>query len=138
MRTLRLLLASFLLALGAASATQAYPSRPITMIVPFVAGGQTDVITRIVADHMRATLGAPIIIENVAGAGGTVGLGRVARAPPDGYTLILGSQTQFVNSGAVYALPFDIVEDFAPVALVATGPYLILTKPAVQARISRN
>jgi tripartite-type tricarboxylate transporter receptor subunit TctC len=134
MRMHRLLLASLVIALCAASAAQAYPSRPITMIVPFVAGGQTDVITRIVADHMRATLGAPIIIENVAGAGGTIGIGRVARAAPDGYTLTLGSQTQFVNSGAVYALSFDIVGDFEPVALVATGPYLILAKRAVPAK----
>jgi len=132
MRTHTVLLASLLLAQSdfAGAASPLYPSRPITMILPFAAGGQTDAIARIVIEPMRASLGQPIILENVSGAGGTLALGRVARATPDGYTLILGSQSQFVNSGAVYSLTFDLLKDFEPIALVASSPYLILAKNA--------
>src|SRR5262245_43083225 len=113
----RLLLASLVLALGnVPAAAQVYPSRPITMVLPFAAGGQTDAIARIMAEPMRASLGQPIIIESISGAGGTIGVGRVARAVPDGYMTILGSVSQFVNSGAVYTLPYDLVEDFEPIA----------------------
>jgi len=100
------------------------------MILPFAAGGQTDAIARIITEPMRASLGQPIILENVSGAGGTLALGRVARAAPDGYTLILGTQSQFVNSGAVYSLTFDLLKDFEPIALVASSPSLILAKNA--------
>jgi tripartite-type tricarboxylate transporter receptor subunit TctC len=129
----RLLLTSLLLCFGnlASEAAQHYPSRPITIVLPFAAGGQTDAIARIIAEPMRASLGQPIVLENVSGAGGTLALGRVARAAPDGYTLVLGSQSQFVNSGAVYSLAYDLVEDFEPVALVASSPNLILGKSAL-------
>jgi len=134
MRTHSLLLASLVLAVGSFSnAAEVYPSHPVTMVLPFAAGGQTDAIARIIAEPMKAVLGQPIIMENISGAGGTLGMARVARAAPDGHTLILGSQSQFVNSGAVYALPFDLVNDFAPVALIANSPSLLLARRTVPA-----
>ena len=84
---------------------QVYPSRPITMIVPASAGGPTDAIGRIMADRMRTSLGQTIIIENVSGAGGSIGVGRVARAAPDGYTIGIGHWTHYVLNGAIYSLP---------------------------------
>ena len=136
MRAHRLALSSLVLALGniSGAAAQMYPSHPITMVVPFAAGGQTDAIARITAEPMRSSLGQPIVIENVSGAGGRIGVERVARAAPDGYTLILGSQSQFVNSGAVDTLPYDLVNDFEPIGLFASSPYLILAKSAVPAK----
>jgi tripartite-type tricarboxylate transporter receptor subunit TctC len=98
---------------------QSYPSRPITMVVPFAAGGPTDAVGRNLAERMRATLGQSVIIENVAGAGGTIGVGRVARAAPDGYTLILGLLSTDVVNGAIYRLQYDLITDFEPVALIS-------------------
>jgi tripartite-type tricarboxylate transporter receptor subunit TctC len=103
------------------------------MVLPFAAGGQTDAIARTIAEPMKAVLGQPIIMENISGAGGTIGMARVARAAPDGHTLILGSQSQFVNSGAVYALPFDLVKDFEPIALIANSPSLLLARNTMPA-----
>jgi tripartite-type tricarboxylate transporter receptor subunit TctC len=100
---------------------QVFPSRPITMIVPFPAGGPNDTIGRIVPERMRASLGQPIVIENVPGANGTIGTGRVARAAADGYTLSMGSFNSHVVNGAIYALPYDVLKDFAPVALIASS-----------------
>src|SRR3984893_7689769 len=100
---------------------QTYPARPITMIVPFPAGGPTDTIGRIVAEGMRVSLRQPVIIENVTGAGGTIGVGRVARAPPDGYTISIGQWGSHVTNGAIYALQYDLLNDFAPVSLIANG-----------------
>ena len=100
---------------GIAVATaQTYPSRPINMIVPFPPGGLSDVVGRIVAEGMRASLGQSIIIENVGGATGSIGTGRVARAAPDGYTLALGIWNTHVANGVAYTLAYDVVEDFAP------------------------
>src|SRR5947207_6027760 len=95
---------------------QTFPSRPITMIVPFGAGGPADVVGRIVAERLRASLGQPVIVENGTGAAGTIGIGRVAHAAPDGYTLSFGpgSSTHVIN-GAIYALPYDLLKDFEPV-----------------------
>src|SRR6187401_1472389 len=107
---------------------QTYPSRPITSIVPYAAGGPTDIITRVTAEHMRTTLGQPIIVENVVGAGGSIGVGRVARAAPDGYTIILGNWGSFAATGAIYSLSYDLRSDFEPITLVATEPLLICTK----------
>ncbi len=98
---------------------QAYPSRPITMIVPYAAGGPTDTVGRVVAERMRAELGQPIVVENVGGAGGSIGLGRVARAAPDGYTINVGNWSAHVVNGAIYALPYDLKTDFEPIALLA-------------------
>jgi tripartite-type tricarboxylate transporter receptor subunit TctC len=110
---------------------QTYPTRPITMLVPFPAGGGTDAVARTIADRMRTSLGQTIIIENLAGANGTLGAGRVARAAGDGYTLIVGGWETFVANGAVYALRYNLLNDFSPIALVATQPLLIVAKKAV-------
>src|SRR5262245_14179927 len=113
---------------------QIYPTRPITIIVPSGAGGPTDVIARVITEHMRRFLGQAIIIENVTGANGNLGIGRVARAKPDGYTLAfsVSSSTHVIN-GAIYGLTYDVVNDFAPIALVADNPLLILAKKAMPA-----
>jgi tripartite-type tricarboxylate transporter receptor subunit TctC len=110
--------AATLPAISRVANAQAYPTRPITMIVPFAPGGGTDVIGRIIAGPMRASLGQPVIIENVVGAAGSIGTGRVARAAPDGYTLDLGQWGTHVLNGATYALQYDLLNDFEPVSLI--------------------
>src|SRR5262245_6131669 len=97
---------------------QTYPARPITIVVPYPAGGDSDIIARSVAERMKSVLGQPIIVENVSGAGGTIALGRVVRAAPDGYTLCLGQTNSHVMIGATYTLPYDLLNDFDPLALV--------------------
>src|SRR4051812_16132810 len=112
---------------------QTYPARPITMVVPLAPGGSTDVIGRIMAEGMRAVLGQPVIVENTAGAGGTIGVGRVARATPDGYTFLIGQWGTNVASGAIYPLQFDLMKDLEPVALIATQPFLIVARKTIPA-----
>jgi tripartite-type tricarboxylate transporter receptor subunit TctC len=112
---------------------QTYPARPITMNVPFAAGGPTDTIARIIAQRMSATLGQSIIVENVTGADGTIGVGRVARAAPDGYLLSVGQWSTHVLNGAAYTLPYDLLKDFEPVALMTTNPLVIVTYKGVPA-----
>ena len=107
---------------------QDYPMRPITLVVPFAAGGPTDTIARILAERMRPALGQSIVVENVAGASGTVGSARVARAAPDGYTIGIGQWGTHVLAGAIHTLTYDIVEDFTPIALVANGPQLLVVR----------
>src|SRR6516164_6780054 len=99
---------------------QAYPSRPITIVVPYPPGGATDTIARNLAERMKTFVGQAVIIENVTGAGGTIAVGRVARAAPDGYTLSLGQNASHVTSGATYPVRYDLLTDFEPVALLAT------------------
>src|SRR5437763_2105501 len=115
------------------AAAQVYPSRPITMVVPLGAGGSTDVIGRVMAEGMRTALGQPVIIENTTGAGGTFGVGRVARAAPDGYTIGIGQWGTNVANGAIYKLPYDLVKDFEPVALIATQPFLVVARKTMPA-----
>src|SRR5215510_7505525 len=124
--TLRSLATVVFLGISSTAMAQPYPSRPITMVVPFAAGGPTDTVARIVADHMRVSLGQSIIIENVVGASGTVGTGRVARASPDGHTVVVGFWGTHVLNGALFTLQYDVLKDFAPVALLATNPQLIV------------
>ena len=112
---------------------QSYPSRPITMIVPFPAGGATDTLARILAEPMRAFLGQPVIVENVAGAAGSIGVGRAARAAGDGYTLSISTSTTHVLIGALYALGFDLLKDLEPVAQLASEPLLIAAKKSMPA-----
>src|SRR5215468_2497195 len=112
---------------------QPYPSRSITLAMPFAPGGPGDTLARILAEHMKDSLGQTVIVENVTGAAGSIGAGRVARATPDGYTLILGNWTTHVVNGVVYALPYDVVKDFEPVSLVATQPLLIVAKKTMPA-----
>ena len=112
---------------------QIYPSRPITIVVPFPAGGPTDAVARVVADRMRRSLGQPVIIENVVGASGSLGVGRVAHAAADGYTLSFGTWSTQVVNGAVLALPYDVLNDFEPVCIVSDSPMLIVAKKAMPA-----
>jgi tripartite-type tricarboxylate transporter receptor subunit TctC len=125
-------LAVELLVAGPANA-QIYPARPVTVVVPFAAGGPTDVLARVLAERMRTSLGQPVLVENVIGAGGAIGLGRVARAAPDGYTVSIGNWGTHVGLGAIYRLDFDLLKDFAPVALLPANPMLIVTKKDVPA-----
>jgi tripartite-type tricarboxylate transporter receptor subunit TctC len=115
------------------AAAQDYPSRPITIVVPFPAGGPTDAVGRIVAERMRASLGQSVIIENVAGAGGSIGIGRVARAAPDGYTIALGIWSTQVVNAAIYALSYDVVKDFAPIGLLASSPLMVAARKSLPA-----
>jgi tripartite-type tricarboxylate transporter receptor subunit TctC len=115
------------------AAAQVYPSRPIMMDVPFAAGGPTDTIARVVAQRMSVSLGRSIVIENISGADGTIGVGRVARAAPDGYMLSFGDSSTHVLNGAAYALPYDVLGDFAPVALISSNPLVIVTNKDVPA-----
>ncbi|MBR1231242.1 tripartite tricarboxylate transporter substrate binding protein BugD [Bradyrhizobium sp. AUGA SZCCT0177] len=106
---------------------QTYPSRPITLVVPFPPGGSTDAAARIMAERMRATLGQSIVIENVGGAGGSIGVGRVARAAPDGYTFDIGQWDTHVGS-IIYKLDYDLEKDFEPIALISNNPQLMVAK----------
>jgi tripartite-type tricarboxylate transporter receptor subunit TctC len=107
---------------------QAYPSRPVTIIVPFPAGGPTDTLARILADHLSSSLAQSVIIENVSGAAGSIGVGRVARAAPDGYTLGIGHWSTHVVNGATMSLPYDVLTDFAPVSLLADTPIWMVAR----------
>ncbi len=123
------LIAAFALALAAISGAQAqpFPSRPITLIVPFPPGGSTDTAARIMAERMRPILGQPIVIENVGGAGGSIGVGRVARAPADGYTIDIGQWDTHVGS-INYNLNYDLEKDFEPIGLISNNPQLMVAK----------
>jgi tripartite-type tricarboxylate transporter receptor subunit TctC len=112
---------------------QSYPSRPITLVVPLGLGGSTDVIARIMAEGMRNVLGTTIVVENTSGAGGTIGVGRVARSAPDGYTIGIGQWGTNVASGAIYPLTFDLQKDFEPVGLISTQPFLIVARKTMPA-----
>jgi tripartite-type tricarboxylate transporter receptor subunit TctC len=113
---------------------ETYPSRPITIVLPFAAGGPTDTLSRIIAERMRVSLGQPVIIENVTGAAGTIGVARVARAAPDGYTISVGPMNSHVLTGAIYNLSFDLLKDFEPVALLASNPSVVVSKKDVPAK----
>ena len=113
---------------------QTYPSRPVTMVVAFGPGGPSDVIARILAEGMRGSLGQPVVVENITGASGTIGVGRVARAAPDGYTLVLGNWATHVLNGPMFSLQYDLVKDFEPVALVSSDPLMIVGKKALPAK----
>ena len=115
------------------ASAQAYPSRPITVIVPYAAGGPADALARILTERMRATLGQSIIIENIAGASGTIGVGRAVRSPPNGYTLSLGHVGSHVVNGAIFPLPFDLLKDLEPVALLPSNSLLITARKAFPA-----
>ena len=106
---------------------QNYPSRPITLVVPFPPGGSTDAAARIMAERMRPTLGQSVVIENVGGAGGSIGVGRVARAAPDGYTFDIGQWDTHVGS-IIYKLDYDLEKDFEPIALISNNPQLLVAK----------
>jgi len=120
-------------ALTRVARAQTYPSRPITMIVPYAAGGPTDTVGRVVAERMRAELGQSVVLENVGGAGGSIGLGRLARSAPDGYTINVGNWSAHVINGAIYSLLYDLRTDFEPIALLAQAPQMVVAKKATPA-----
>jgi tripartite-type tricarboxylate transporter receptor subunit TctC len=111
-----------------------FPSHPITIVVPFSAGGPSDAMTRILAERMKTTLGEAILVENVTGAGGSIGVGRAVRSPPDGYTISFGHLGTHVANGAIYKLGYDLVTDLEPVVLLPSNPMLIVSKNAVPAK----
>src|SRR5262245_43194942 len=113
---------------------QVYPTRPITLIVPFPAGGAIDTVGRILAERMRASLGQPIVVENVTGGSGSIGTGRIARAAGDGYTLGLGALATHVVNGAVLKLEYDVRTDFEPISLLAMQPLVIVSKKHMPAK----
>jgi tripartite-type tricarboxylate transporter receptor subunit TctC len=117
---------------GAAEA-QTYPSRPIMLIVPLATGGSTDVIARIMAEGMRASLGQPVVVENVTGAGGSIGVGRVVRSAPDGYTIGIGQWGTNMANGAIYPLQYDLMADLEPIALIASQPFMIEARKTMPA-----
>jgi len=130
----RRLLAAIAMAMFAGIAiapAQTYPSRPITMIVPFPAGGATDTLGRFLAERMRPVLGQTVIIENVAGAAGTIGVGRAVRAPADGYTIQIGTSTTNLLTGGLYPLSFDLLNDLEPIIQIASEPMLIVGRKAL-------
>jgi tripartite-type tricarboxylate transporter receptor subunit TctC len=128
MRTLLLAVACAAMAVAPNAHAQTFPSRSITMVVPFSAGGPNDTVARILVEGMHAALGQPVVIENVTGANGTIGTGRVARAAPDGYTVGVGSFNSHVVNGAVYSLPYDLLRDFEPVAMLSTSTSIVVAK----------
>jgi tripartite-type tricarboxylate transporter receptor subunit TctC len=123
-----------LLAFGSAAAAENYPSHPITVIVPFSAGGPSDAMMRILAERMKLPLGETILIENVTGAGGSLGVGRTVRSAPDGYTIGFGHLGTNVANGAIYKLGYDLVADLEPVVMLPSNPMIIVSKNAVPAK----
>lgn len=123
-----------MLAYGSTASAQNFPSRPITIVVPFSAGGPSDAMSRILAEHMKTTLGEAILIENVTGAGGSLGVGRAAKSPPDGYTISFGHLGTHVANGAIYKLGYDLVGDLEPLVLLPSNPMIIVSKNAVPAK----
>src|SRR5262249_25159240 len=112
--------------------------RPITMIVPFAPGSAADALARVLAERMRGVLGQPIIIENVSGAGGSIGTGRAARARPDGYTIDLGILSTHALNGAFYSLPYDVLNDFAPVSPLGTSAAIFYARKTMPAKDLRE
>jgi tripartite-type tricarboxylate transporter receptor subunit TctC len=130
MKALCTFLAALIGSLQIATA-QDYPTRPITLIVPLAAGGGADIVSRIVAERMRVSLGQPIVVENIPAAAGTVALARLARAPPDGYTLSTGDQTSHVISSITNQVQYDVMKDFAPISLLSTSPVLFVGRSSL-------
>lgn len=131
----RLLAIACTFAVATAAAADTFPSRPVTMIVPFGAGGPTDALARIVAERMRGPLGQTVLVENVTGASGTIGVTRVARAAPDGYTMVLGNWPSFVVASVTYQnLSYDVTRDFEPIAQLPSNPYIVVSKNDLPAK----
>jgi tripartite-type tricarboxylate transporter receptor subunit TctC len=130
----KLVIATLALIFGTAGAfAQTFPTRPITIVVPFAAGGPADAMARVMGDRMGRSLGQQVIIEDVAGAGGSVGVGRVVRAAPDGYTVSIGHWSTHVVNGAIYDLPYDLLNDLEPVARLPANPQFIVSKKSLPA-----
>jgi tripartite-type tricarboxylate transporter receptor subunit TctC len=123
----RLFVATALAACAGLASAQSWPTRPITLVVPFPPGGSTDTAARIIGEAMRASLGQPVVVENVGGAGGTIGVQRVARAAPDGYTIDIGQWDTHVGA-IIYPINFDLQKDFAPIGLMSVNPQLLIAR----------
>jgi tripartite-type tricarboxylate transporter receptor subunit TctC len=123
-----------MLAFGDMARAETYPSRPITVVVPFSAGGPSDAMMRILGERMKLSLGEAILVENTTGAGGSIGVGRVVHSPPDGYTVGFGHLGTHVANGAIYKLDYDLVADLEPVVLLPSNPMVIVSKNAVPAK----
>jgi tripartite-type tricarboxylate transporter receptor subunit TctC len=119
---------------GGAALADNFPSHPITIVVPFSAGGPSDAMARILAERMKLTLGEALLVENVTGAGGSIGVGRAVRSPPDGYTISFGHLGTHVANGAIYKLGYDLVADLEPVALLPSNPMIVVSKNAIPAK----
>jgi tripartite-type tricarboxylate transporter receptor subunit TctC len=132
-RLLSAVIAVSLVAAAPVASEEAYPSRPLTIVVPFSAGGVTDTVARILAERMRVSLGQPVIVENITGAGGTLGVSRVVRAAADGYTASLGDLTSHVSSSAIFPVRYDVLNDLQPVALLTSAPQLLVGKRTMPA-----
>jgi tripartite-type tricarboxylate transporter receptor subunit TctC len=124
--------------LSVIAAAQTYPSRPVTLVVPFPAAGPADVLARILAERMREALGQPVVIENIVGAAGTLASGRVVRATPDGHTIILGNLGTHVVNGAIYPLQYDLAKDFEPIAMLPSNHQLLIANKAAPAKDLRD
>jgi tripartite-type tricarboxylate transporter receptor subunit TctC len=136
---LRLAAAAFAGFAGSHLATaQTYPLRPITLISPYAAGGAGDFVARLIAERIGASLGQPCAVENVPGANGSIGIGRLARAAPDGYTLGIGSWGTHVVNAALYALPYSVLDDFEPISVIADIPVLIVSRKSIPAHDLRG
>jgi tripartite-type tricarboxylate transporter receptor subunit TctC len=131
----RIVLAGLLaiFAFGGAAVAETFPSHPITIVVPFSAGGPSDAMSRILAERMKLTLGETLLVENVTGAGGSIGVGRAVRSPPDGYTISFGHLGTHVANGAIYKLGYDLVTDLEPVVLLPSNPMIVVSKNAIPA-----
>jgi tripartite-type tricarboxylate transporter receptor subunit TctC len=131
MKTIVMLLA---LAASGTAGAQSFPSKPVTLVAGFAAGGPTDTIARLLAERMRQPLGQPVLVENTAGAAGSIAIGRVLRAAADGYTVSIGHWSTHVVNGAIYQLPYDLLKDLEPVALVASNPQVLVARAGIPAR----
>ena len=127
-RLVAFVVVAFVLALAGSVSAQAqpFPSKPVTILVPFAAGGITDIVARVVGERMKSSLSQTVVIENVGGAGGTIAVSRLHRSPPDGYTLVVGQWTSHVGGSVMYSLPFDFVDDFQPISMLSIGPLWII------------
>ena len=127
-------LSTLLAVVSFAAAAQSFPSKPVTLIVPFAAGGPTDTIARILADRAGKALGQTVVVENVAGAGGTIAVQKVVRSAPDGYTVFIGHNGPMVIAPAIQSVSFDVLADLDPVIMVAANPQIIISNPSVPAK----
>jgi tripartite-type tricarboxylate transporter receptor subunit TctC len=132
----RVLLAALiaLMSFGANAYAETFPSRPVTIVVPFSAGGPTDAMARILAERMKVSLGQAVVIEDITGAAGSIGVGRVVHSAPDGYTISIGHLGTHVANGAIYRLNYDLLTDLEPVALLPSNPMIVVSKNAVPAK----
>src|SRR5689334_2149549 len=133
-RLLSVALCAFVLQGTAGACAQSYPSKPITIVVPFTAGGPADTLARLLGERMKTSLGQSFVVENVTGAAGSIGVGRVVRAAPDGYTIGIGHLGTHVFNGALYDLQYDLVNDLEPIALLPSNHSVIVTKKDVPAK----